>query len=165
MMMTMTTTVTMMMIGKATMTRANQSSNGNNGGNIYWPLRAALAGGGLFASLLGAHLLAQQPPPAWEQAEVDAPVAEVVVPTVPTAPSRTVELNLPPIPTVASPRVADVQGQEGGQVSGGGGDNTAVALPPPLNLNLAPIPTLAPLPPPPPAPAPQAVVTQSQSSQ
>jgi hypothetical protein len=149
------------------MTRANQS---NQGGNIYWPLRAALAGGGLFASLLGAHLLAQKPLPAWEQAEVDAPVAEVVVPTlptvatVPTAPSQMVELNLPPIPTVASPRVADVQGQEGGQVSGGG-DNTAVALPPPLNLNLAPIPTLAPLPPPPPAPAPQAVVTQSQSSQ
>ena len=141
------------------MARTKQTSDVS----IYWPLRTALASGGVIASLLGAHLLAQaNPPPANPPQTVTTDINPNTLlatpfPVVEVAPLM---LDLPPIPTVASPRI----GSE--NTAPPIGENTAVSAPPPLTLelDLAPIPTLAPPPPAPVAPPPQAVVTQSNSS-
>lgn len=137
------------------MSRSNQTSTTN----IYWPLRAALASGGVIASLLGAHLLAQGNPTAVaeETSPEIPPLSSLATPTTEST-TLTLTFDLPPIPTVASPII----GQNGQTNVPTAVDNAPAPLP--LQLDLAPIPTLAPLPPAPVAPPPQVAVTQSTSS-
>lgn len=168
---TMMTTANMRMM----MTNPNRKS----GNAIYWPLRTALVGGGVMASLLGAQLLAQSDPYA-NTAETTETVTEtsvtepvlVMAQPQPTAVPVTYELppldvQLPPIPTVASPPERDNTAVTLQQQTAAQSQNN-YAAPPPVDtsftLNLAPVPTLAPPPPPRPAAAPQVVVTQSNSS-
>jgi hypothetical protein len=135
----------------------------------YWPLRTALAAGGVMASLLGAHLLAQ--PHQMQTADdstaspattvVDSqPVMVMAEPEIDVNHNQAViQIDLPPIPTVASrPERTTTAVSEPALLPRPAPVDTS------FTLNLAPVPTLAPPPPPPAAPAPQVVVTQSNSS-
>ena len=149
-----------------------------SGNAIYWPLRTALVGGGVMASLLGAQLLAQSDPYANTAETPEIIVAEpepvlVMAQPQPTAVPTTYELppldvQLPPIPTVASPPERNTTAVNLQQQQAAAQNQNNYAAPPPVDtsftLNLAPVPTLAPPPPPRPASAPQVVVTQSNSS-